>query len=71
MLTSRITTALAACAATLTTALGAALVAPAAPAHADGPGAGSPWVVTLGDSYISGEAGRWAGSAGLERRQGE
>ena len=63
MLTSRITTALAACAATLTTALGAALVAPAAPAHADGPGAGSPWVVTLGDSYISGEAGRWAGSS--------
>jgi hypothetical protein len=32
-------------------------------AHADGPGAGSPWVVTLGDSYISGEAGRWAGSS--------
>ncbi len=33
------------------------------PAHADGPGAGSPWVVSLGDSYISGEAGRWAGSS--------
>lgn len=33
-----------------------------APAHADGPGVGSPWVVTLGDSYISGEAGRWAGN---------
>jgi hypothetical protein len=32
-------------------------------AHADGPGAGSPWVVSLGDSYISGEAGRWAGSS--------
>ncbi len=34
----------------------------AAPAHADGPGVGTPWVVTLGDSYISGEAGRWAGN---------
>ena len=33
-----------------------------APAHADGPGVGSPWVITLGDSYISGEAGRWAGN---------
>ena len=35
----------------------------AAPAAADGPGAGTPWVVTVGDSYISGEAGRWAGSS--------
>jgi hypothetical protein len=34
----------------------------AAPAHADGPGVGTPWVVTVGDSYISGEAGRWAGN---------
>lgn len=34
-----------------------------APAEADGPGVGDPWVVTLGDSYISGEAGRWAGSS--------
>lgn len=34
----------------------------ASPAHAEGPGEGSPWVVTLGDSYISGEAGRWAGN---------
>ncbi len=33
------------------------------PAAADGPGVGTPWVVTLGDSYISGEAGRWAGSS--------
>jgi len=32
-------------------------------AHADGPGVGTPWVVTVGDSYISGEAGRWAGSS--------
>jgi hypothetical protein len=41
----------------------AVLAAPAAPARADGPGVGTPWVVTLGDSYISGEAGRWAGSS--------
>jgi hypothetical protein len=33
-----------------------------APARADGPGVGTPWVATLGDSYISGEAGRWAGN---------
>jgi hypothetical protein len=31
-------------------------------ASADGPGVGTPWVATLGDSYISGEAGRWAGN---------
>jgi hypothetical protein len=31
-------------------------------ARADGPGSGSPWTVSVGDSYISGEAGRWAGS---------
>ena len=35
----------------------------ASPASADGPGSGSPWVVTVGDSYISGEAGRWAGNS--------
>jgi hypothetical protein len=40
---------------------GLCLVAP--PAHADGPGSGTPYVVTVGDSYISGEAGRWAGSS--------
>jgi hypothetical protein len=40
---------------------GLSLVAP--PAHADGPGSGTPYVVTVGDSYISGEAGRWAGSS--------
>ena len=34
----------------------------AAPARADGPGTGSPWTASVGDSYISGEAGRWAGS---------
>src|SRR5215208_1836983 len=33
-----------------------------APAAADGPGVGAPGVVTLGDSAISGEAGRWAGN---------
>ena len=38
------------------------LSALAAPARADGPGAGSPWTVSVGDSYISGEAGRWAGN---------
>ena len=31
-------------------------------ARADGPGVGAPWTATVGDSYISGEAGRWAGS---------
>ena len=39
----------------------ASVIAPRA-ALADGPGVGSPWVVTLGDSAISGEAGRWAGN---------
>ncbi|GAA1475764.1 hypothetical protein GCM10009623_02100 [Nocardioides aestuarii] len=40
-----------------------AVLTPTTPAVADGPGSGTPWVVTLGDSYISGEAGRWAGSS--------
>ena len=34
----------------------------AQPAHADGAGSGTRWVVALGDSYISGEGGRWAGN---------
>jgi hypothetical protein len=34
----------------------------AAPAAADGPGVGTRAIVTLGDSAISGEAGRWAGN---------
>src|SRR5262245_9119285 len=34
----------------------------AAPAFADGPGVGAPAVVAVGDSAISGEAGRWAGN---------
>jgi hypothetical protein len=42
----------------------AAAVAGAAPtsALADGPGSGTPWIAALGDSAISGEAGRWAGN---------
>ncbi|MBO9705079.1 MAG: hypothetical protein J7474_06145 [Arthrobacter sp.] len=38
------------------------LLAVAPAASADSPGAGDPWVVSVGDSYISGEAGRWAGN---------
>src|ERR671923_2938804 len=33
-----------------------------ATAWADGPGVGTPSIVALGDSAISGEAGRWAGN---------
>jgi hypothetical protein len=47
---------------TVSVLAGAGLMALARPAAADGPGAGAPWVVTLGDSAISGEAGRWAGN---------
>ena len=42
---------------------GLTAVALAGPAAADGPGTGTPWVASLGDSYMSGEAGRWAGSS--------
>jgi len=45
------------------TASGLTAVALAGPAAADGPGSGTPWVASLGDSYMSGEAGRWAGSS--------
>lgn len=38
------------------------LLTPLGAAQADGPGVGSPWIVSVGDSYISGEAGRWAGN---------
>lgn len=39
-----------------------ALAAAPAGALADGPGVGTPTVVSIGDSAISGEAGRWAGN---------
>src|ERR1700754_819496 len=39
-----------------------ALLGPVGSAAADGPGVGTPTVVTVGDSAISGEAGRWAGN---------
>jgi len=47
-------------AAALACALSALVLAPAA--RAEGPGNGTPYTVSLGDSYISGEAGRWAGN---------
>lgn len=40
-----------------------AMVLVASPARADGPGEGAPWIVSVGDSYISGEGGRWAGNS--------
>ena len=46
--------------------LASAFVVPVAGSQAvqaDGPGVGSPWVVSVGDSYISGEGGRWAGNS--------
>ncbi len=43
-------------------ALALALGALAPPALADGPGVGAPWTASVGDSFISGEAGRWAGN---------
>ena len=43
-------------------AVAALAISGAAPAVADGPGVGTPTVVTLGDSAISGEGGRWAGN---------
>ena len=49
-------------AAVLTAAIALLAAALSPPARADGPGSGSPWTVSLGDSYISGEAGRWAGN---------
>ncbi len=44
---------------TTTLSVGVVTVSPAA---ADGPGVGTPTIVTVGDSYISGEGGRWAGN---------
>jgi hypothetical protein len=48
--------------ATAATLSASALALTTTAAHADGPGVGTPWVVSVGDSYISGEAGRWAGN---------
>ncbi len=44
----------------------AASVTWTAAARADGPGTGTASVASLGDSYISGEAGRWAGNTNEE-----
>lgn len=49
------------CALATTVVLGGSAIA-AVPAVADGPGAGTPSIVSVGDSAISGEAGRWAGN---------
>jgi hypothetical protein len=40
--------------------------AQASPAAADGPGVGQPYVVGVGDSFLSGEGGRWAGNTNGE-----
>ena len=50
-------------AALTTAAFAVAITLVPATAHADGPGVGTPYVVSVGDSYISGEAGRWAGNS--------
>ena len=55
----------------LVAAAAPATAAPATATTADGPGVGTPWVVTLGDSYISGEAGRWAGSSNSDYRRAD
>ena len=52
----------AAVAALVTVASAAAVAAPASAAPVPQQTAGGGWVVTVGDSYISGEAGRWAGN---------
>ena len=49
----------------VTIAVAGVLLSFAASARADGPGVGAPAVVTLGDSAISGEAGRWAGNTNM------
>jgi hypothetical protein len=50
------------CAALVAASLTYALTSLVATAHAEGPGSGTATVVSLGDSFISGEAGRWAGN---------
>jgi hypothetical protein len=49
-------------AALIAASLAYGLTALVATAHAEGPGSGTPTVVSVGDSFISGEAGRWAGN---------
>ncbi|WP_167346492.1 GDSL-type esterase/lipase family protein [Kitasatospora phosalacinea] len=44
-------------------AAGATGLAPAYASDVREPAADAPWVVSLGDSFISGEAGRWAGNS--------
>src|ERR1700754_970885 len=48
-----------------------ALLGPVGSAAADGPGVGTPTVVTVGDSAISGEAGRWAGDTNTASWRGD
>jgi hypothetical protein len=50
------------CAALIAASLTYGLTALVATARAEGPGSGTPTTVSLGDSFISGEAGRWAGN---------
>lgn len=50
------------CAALIAASLAFALTALVATARAEGPGSGTPTVVSVGDSFISGEGGRWAGN---------
>lgn len=52
--------------ASLLAVLAGALTVGAGSALADGPGVGTPTVVAVGDSALSGEAGRWAGNTNLE-----
>jgi hypothetical protein len=61
---ARFRSALLRCALASTLATGAAALT-ASPAYADGPGVGAPWIAAVGDSYISGEAGRWAGNTNM------
>lgn len=50
---------------------GLTVVVTGSAATADGPGVGTGYVVTVGDSYISGEAGRWAGSSNTSTRSAD
>ncbi|MEU3492864.1 GDSL-type esterase/lipase family protein [Kitasatospora cineracea] len=59
---SRYRRTLAALAATVCVATATGLT-PARASVVEAPAADAPWVVSLGDSFISGEAGRWAGNS--------